>query len=377
MTGQGSLPKKTGKGVIMSGYKSVFKNKEALTADYVPFQLPNRMKEINEIKHAIKESLDGKVTHVFINGIPGTGKTASLKYAFRELSKQYDALFCYINCFNKSTKMGALYSVILDFFKQKRPTRKMPSRRGIAYDEMLDSLRMDLKKSNTKIIICLDEIDRLEDGDLLYDILQTRINGTSSQIIGISNNPLFFRKLDPRTKSRLYPLKEIVFNPYSKEHMRGIIKSKINEAFFDNIVDMDVVEFLTDFTIKKKGDIRIIRESLRRAGELAKNSDDKKVDLRHIKKFLSITEHAKASSIINELNQHEKFILNLIPKNGTFFPALYQFYKQTDGHLGDRMFRNHIDRFSKLNLIKIENKGVGGSQFITLNTPKEVLYEDS
>ena len=224
---------KTGEGGEMVVRDSFLKNKMALSADYVPNKLPNRMKEVNEIKHIIKESLEGKVTHIFINGSPGTGKTASIKYVFREMCKQSDALFCYINCFNKSTKMGALYSVILDFFKQKRPTRKMPSRRGIAYDELLDSLRTEIIKTNTKIVICLDEIDRLEEGDLLYDILQTRSNGISTMIIGISNNPSLYNKLDPRTKSRLYPLEEMIFSPYTKEEMRGIVKSKIEDAFYD------------------------------------------------------------------------------------------------------------------------------------------------
>lgn len=359
----------------MSGYDPIFKNKEALTPDYVPEKMPNRIHDITSITNTIKESLDGKVTHIFISGTPGTGKTASIKYAFRTLSKESNALFCYINCFNKSTKMGALYSVILDFFKIKRPTRKMPSRRGIAYDEMLDSLRGELKKTSTRMVICLDEIDQLEDTELLYDILQTRINGITAQVIGISNNPLFFQKLDPRTKSRLYPVKETTFHPYTVEQMKEIVKSKVDEAFREVVVSSEAINYLAEFTVMKKGDVRIVRETLRRAGELAKKSGDKTLVLRHIKENLAVTEHAKTSSVINELSQHEKFILNLIPKNGTFFPALYQFYKQTDGHLGDRMFRYQIERFSKLKLINMEKKGIGGSQFITLNTPKEVLFD--
>lgn len=359
----------------MSSNEAIFKNKSVLSPDYLPENLPNRMREVNEIKHTIKESLEGKVTHIFISGAPGTGKTASIRYVFRELSRQHDALFCYINCFNKSTKMGALYSIILDFFKQKRPTRKMPSRRGIAYDEMLDSLRCELNKTNTKIVICLDEIDRLEEGELLYDILQTRINGIPAQIIGISNNPMFYQRLDPRTKSRLYPLKETIFSPYTKEQMRGVVKSKIEGAFYENSVDNEVIEYLSEFTIRKKGDIRIVRETLKRAGELAKKEGGDKVSINHIEENLKATEHAKATSIIERLSQHEKFILNLIPKNGTFYPALYHFYKSTDGYLGDRMFRNHIDKMSELKLINMEKRGVGGSYFITLNAPKDVLFD--
>jgi len=39
------------------------------------------------------------------------------------------------------------------------------------------------------------------------------------------------------------------------------------------------------------------------------------------------------------------------------------------------MLRNYIEKFCKLKLINMERKGVGGSYFITLNTPKDVLFE--
>ena len=79
--------------------------------------MPGRMDEIKEISRLIYESLGGKTTHILISGPPGTGKTASVRFIFRSLKEDTDALVCYVNCFNKSTKMGALYSMFLDFFK--------------------------------------------------------------------------------------------------------------------------------------------------------------------------------------------------------------------------------------------------------------------
>ncbi len=356
---------------------SIFKNKEVLSPGYLPDRMPNRMEEIKEISRIIHDSLNGKTTHVLISGPPGTGKTAAIKLIFKNLKADTNALFCYVNCFNKSTRMGALYSMVLDFFKEKRPTRKMPSRRGIAYDELLDSLRGELAKTNTRVILCLDEIDQLEETELLYDILRTRISGVTAQIIGISNNPFIFKDLDPRTKSRLYPLREISFNSYSKEQMREIVKAKVEGAFHEDVVDKEAIDYLAEFTAQKKGDVRVARETLLRAGELARKSGDSKVGVKHIRERLNRTRHTKAIRVINELTKMERFILRLIPENGTYYPRLYKFYKSTDGHLGDRMFRNHIERFSKFNLINMERKGVGGSYFITLNTPKDVLFEVS
>ena len=206
---------------------SIFKNREVLSPRYLPDRMSNRMEEIKAINQIICESLEGKVTHILISGPPGTGKTAAIKHIFKTLREDTNALLCYVNCFNKSTRMGALYSMVLDFFKEKRPTRKMPSRRGIAYDEMLDSFSKELEKTNTRVVVCLDEVDQLEETKLIHDLIRTRWESGHIQIIGISNNPFIFKDLDPRTKSRLYPLREISFNPYNREQMREIVEVKV------------------------------------------------------------------------------------------------------------------------------------------------------
>ncbi|KYK34793.1 MAG: hypothetical protein AYK22_04785 [Thermoplasmatales archaeon SG8-52-3] len=269
--------------------------------------------------------------------------------------------------------------VLDDFYRYANleVIREMLSRRGIAYDELLDSLRSELEKSNTRVVVCLDEVDQLEETELIYDLTRTRWGGGRIQVIGISNNPLVFKDLDPRTKSSLYPLIEIPFAKYTKDEMREIINARVREAFRENSVDREAVEYLADFTAEKKGDVRVARETLIRAGELANKIEGKRVHIAHVKEILNKTRHAKAISVINGLSNHEKFILKLIPKDGTFYPNLYRLYKSTDGNLGDRRLRNYVERFSRLNLISMERKGADSSYFITLNMPKDFLFEIS
>jgi hypothetical protein len=95
----------------------------------------------------------------------------------------------------------------------------------------------------------------------------------------------------------------------------------------------------------------------------------------HIRKHLDKSRHATTRKVLGELSKQERFILRLIPNKGIYYPQFYRFYKSTDGRLGDRMLRNYMDRFSKLKLISMKRKGVTGSYFITLNTPKEVFFE--
>ena len=339
--------------------------------------MPNRMNEIKAISQIIYESLEGKATHILISGPPGTGKTASIKFIFKSLKGDTDALACYVNCFNKNTRMGALYSMFLDFFKEKRPTRKMPSRRGIAYDELLDSFHQEIEKSKTKVVVCLDEVDQLKERKLIYDLTRARWDHGRIQIIAISNNPFIFKDLDPRTKSRLYPLREISFNPYTKEEMKEIVEARVEAAFQEDVVEKEAIDFLAEFTVERKGDVRVARETLMRAGELARKSGENKIGVKLIKKNLNKSRHATSRKILSELSKQERFILKLIPKKGVHYPQFYQLYESTDGRLGDRMLRNYMERFCKLKLINMERKGMGGSHFITLNMPKNILFETS
>lgn len=360
----------------MDSKDPVFRHREVLTPDYLPNHFPNRMDQIKTISQLVYDFLQGNTTHVFIHGPPGTGKTASVKFIFKNLRGQKEALVCYVNCFKKNTRMAVIYSIFLDFFKEKRPTRRMPSRRGIAYDELLDSFIEELAKVKVKVIVCLDEVDHLEDNDLVYDLARARSEGVPVQIIAISNDPLVFINLDPRAKSSLFPLETIAFNPYTKKEMKEIIEERIEAAFREGAVTKEAIDALAEFTAEHKGDVRVARETLLRAGDLARKSRGK-VEIRHIREILKKTQHAKSAAMLSSLSKKERFILKLIPDQGVHYPELYQFYKTTDGQLGDRMFRNYVEKFARLRLIKMERKGNGGAYFITLNTPKEVLFEMS
>ena len=356
---------------------SIFRFREVLSPGYLPDHLPSRMDEVKRISQLVYDFLNGKTTHIFIHGPPGAGKTASVKFIFKSLRSGTNALPCYINCFNRNTRMGVVYSMVVEFFREMHPTRRMPSRRGIAYDELLDSFCEEIRKAGTKVVVCLDEVDQLREGMLIYDLTRLRPGGSSFQIIAISNSPLALDSLDPRIKSSLYPLEEMHFKPYTKEQMREIIQARVEAAFREGAVTEEAINYLADFTVENRGDVRIAREALLKAGEIARKVGEGKVTLGHIKEALSSSIHAKSIGILSGLSKRERFILKLIPEKGVYYPEFYRFYKSADGELGDRMFRNYLEKFRRLKLINMERKGIGGSYFITLNTPKDILFEIS
>ena len=356
----------------------VFRQKEVLFPDYIPDHLPHREKEIRAISSIINLALSNpsNISNIFVYGPPGTGKTASVKFIFRKLEEETHAFTVYINCFRVNTRMGALYAIIFEFFRKVRPTRRIPSRRGVAYDELYDLLVSELKKTRTFPVICFDEVDHLlpRGSEVLYDLSRLKEESIPALLIMVTNDQFVFMNVDPRIKSSLRPVEEIPYRAYTFEQMKEIIKLRVEFAFQKGVVSEEAVDYLAEAACEMGGDVRIARETLLRAGELARQSGKFKVTVEHIKKALSESQFAKAKSMVEQLSSKERKIISLIPENGIFYPEFYELYRKVyPSGIRDRMLRYYLERLAKYGLITMERKGVGGSYFIRLNVPRKIF----
>jgi cell division control protein 6 len=204
----------------------VFRRKEVLSPNYLPDHLPHREGEIKTISQIINQVLNHPfhASNIFIFGSPGTGKTSSIRFIFNRLSETR-ALPIYLNCFRTNTRMGALYAILIEFFRRVGPTRKMPSRRGVAYDELFDLFCTELRKNKVIPVICFDEIDHLlhRGPEILYDLSRLKEESLPAQLVMITNDQFVFTNTDPRIRSSLQPVEEVHYKPYSFEQMKEII----------------------------------------------------------------------------------------------------------------------------------------------------------
>ena len=211
----------------------VFRQKEVLYPDYIPDH--HREKKIKAISSLISLALKNRetISNIFIHGPPGTRKTASIKFIFRKLEEDTAAFPVYINCFRVNTRMGVIYAIIFEFFRKVRPTRRIPSRRGVAYDELFDLLVSELRKSRVFPVICFDEVDHLlpRGAEVLYDLSRLKEESIPAQLIMITNDQFVFMNVDPRIKSSLRPVEEIPYMAYTFEQMREIIQIRVEFAF--------------------------------------------------------------------------------------------------------------------------------------------------
>jgi cell division control protein 6 len=338
----------------------IFKNEDILSFEYLPDILPQREMQIKQLADNLLPASKGRIPqNTFIHGSPGIGKTAVVKYVFREFENYSGINTVYLNCWNFNTSISILSEITVSL--------GMPVvRRGIGKDEILSRLREVIEKSKKGLIICLDEVDQLvrKDQSVLYDL--SRMNQYVKNPIGIvliSNNPFLFSDVEPRIKSSL-AVEEIEFKPYSIEEMKNVLQERAKNAFFS--VESGVIILASNHAIKKGSDVRAGIECLLKAGRVAEQENDIKVKVEHIKKILKEVLKIKPQVTKENLTEIEKIILSIIEENNELsFGDLYNKYcEKAENPITEKPFLNYVRHLDELNLLVFKKRKVNGKRFI-------------
>ncbi len=333
---------------------TIFKNEETLSSEYLPDILPHREQQIKELSKNLLPASEGrKPINTFIFGASGIGKTASVKFVFREFENFSGVKTVYVNCWDYKTSVALLSKITIDL---GYPIQ----RRGWAKDEIVNRFVETINKKGKSLIICLDEVDQL-DQDALYDLL--RINQYVKSPVGlifISNNSHVFATLEPRIKSSL-AADDIEFKPYSLEEMKKILGERVKDAFTS--VENGAIAIIANQAVNKGGDVRIGLQHLLKAGRLAEQENSDKLTVEHVKKVLKEVKAVKPEIMKEKINEHEKNILNMMEKDQIIQTGdLYIKYSESvSSPVSDRMFRDCLNHLAQLNLVKIRKRKLKGS----------------
>lgn len=336
---------------------SLFKDERFLYPEFVPERLPFRNKEISELVFCLKPATYGKApVNVFVSGSPGTGKTVTIKFVLNELGEFSDRAKCfYVNCFEFSTKQAIL----------SRLTNGLGyavAQRGISFEELYSRFVSVLRSSKVIPIIVFDEAEQLLSDDvkksLLYDL--ARLPEQQKIPIGlvfISNDSFFLSRLDERTRSSLQ-CSSIPFSRYSVVELKEILNERARFAFFDFVLDEDVIPLCAANAAKLGGDARVAISVLLKAGRLAERENAKKVGVKHVRAALMQEKPVKTEIIFN-LTEQEKEILNLLDRLGFKEVDSGLIYSSLGGKFSERTLRNAISSLGKKNLVSFERKVKG------------------
>jgi len=295
--------------------ESVFKDKDKLSTNYNPKNLPHRDEEIRSIASLLAPALKGnKPSNLFVYGKTGTGKSAVIKRVTERLRQKSEengteVKIVYLNC--KLRKVADTeYRLIAEL--ARKLGKDVPST-GLPTDEVYERFFDALDSDKRILVLILDEIDSLVEktGDeFLYNL--TRVNEelkrSKLSLVGISNDLSFTRDIDPRVKSSLSE-EELLFSPYDASQLKDILQSRADEAFHEGAILQGVVQKCSALAAQEHGDARRAIDLLRVSGELAERSDSEEVRPEHVDKAENEIDRNKVLEVVESQPRQSQAVL--------------------------------------------------------------------
>ncbi len=310
---------------------------------YVPDNLPFRDVQIRELTGEIKIVVASKTSSsLFLVGPPGTGKTAVVKYVFRELAAEMPQVkTVYINTW--------LYRTRYSLLSQLSMAMSLPiPRRGVAADEVLTRLFEAFSKTDG-VIIALDEVDKLTPDalEILYELSRFKeFSSVPFLLITISNTLNFLQVLDPRILSSLFH-RRIEFAPYTVPQLKKILIERARIALVPGTYDEEVIGLCAAIGWKRGGDARAAILSLFEAAKLAEIEGAERITVEHVRR-------ATPPLLPHPLPPKLQKIVELLREGPMTVKELYDRYTSLYGPLTLRAFRNYIKELEKMDVITVE-----------------------
>ena len=243
---------------MLSSGESLFKNELALDYSFLPKILPHREQQQRHIVACIKPLMSEKNgKNLFIYGAPGIGKTAAMRFVLNELEEETeDVIPVYINCWQKNTT----FKIIVDICEQLGYKLTHNKRT----EELFEVVKNILNKKAA--VFAFDEVDKLEDFDFLYAILEEIYK---KSVLLVTNYKDWMDDLDDRVKSRLMS-ESLEFKPYNPTETRDVLKQRMGYAFVPGIWENDAFDLIVKKTFESE-DIRTGLHMMRESGNIAED----------------------------------------------------------------------------------------------------------
>jgi len=341
---------------MLKSDQSVFMNHDALGFEFQPKILLHRSKEQKYIAGCMLPLFHERDSrNLFFYGKPGIGKTLAAKHVLDSIEDPEDDQYgdlsdkvypIFVNCWQKNTSFKIVEDICTQLnysFTQNKKT-----------DELFKIISNMINRKSA--VFVFDEIDKVQDMDFLYTILEQIYRKC---IILITNEKDWILGLEDRVKSRLNP-DILEFKPYTKQETLDILKQRVKYAFVKDTWDDKAFMMVADKTYETE-DIRSGLHLMKEAGENAEMESSRTISIKHVEKALAKIDELSVKDK-EELEDESKFILGIVKKStGSRIGELYKLYKEEGGKSSYKTFQRKIQKLADGKFVNV-NKITGGAE---------------
>lgn len=363
--------------------ETLFRDPEVFEIDYVPEQFNYRDTQMQELAFQIRPGLrGGRPLNTICRGLPGTGKTTSVRKLFTEIEETTKKLVpVYINCQIDNTKF-AVFSQIY-----RKLSGHLPPASGTSFKQVFDAVARILEKEETVLVVCLDDANYLmyenEINRVLYTLLRSHeaYPGTRIGVIAIISDMTvdILQEVDPRVSSVFRPT-EIYFPPYNKEEVHDILRERVLQGLYPNVLPEAMLDLVGEQTMKS-GDLRVGIDLIKRAALNAEREAHRAIGREDVCRAYEISKYLHLTYSIRTLKQDEKRLLRHIAEissdgdEGMSAGEVYRSAKDSI-KIGYTRFYEIIRKFDAMHLVNLQYRpGRGRTRVITLRYDPDRVIE--
>jgi cell division control protein 6 len=288
-------------------------------------RIVGRDEQLQEVTKMLRVALgDNRPPNLFLYGPSGTGKSLITKAVSNNITRICDTRdirfgTIEVNCQDLDTLGVAVYELANQTAQEANVEVEVP-KHGVATKEKWDELYRIVNDNFDSAVFVLDELDMLVGrrdkkepafSRLLYQLSRAGANDELTahvSVVAISNDTKMMENVGSRALSSFTP-EDVHFDDYDANQLQSILRNR-QDAFYEDVVDGDVIPLAAAFAAQTHGDARKAIDLMRVAGELAEREGDDRVREDHVREAQDKVEKNRVLEVIRGISTQKKLCLH-------------------------------------------------------------------